>query len=1199
LTDVDIPQSYVRYGNIVNCVPWEDNDRRDKVRPPSKSDIEACRIYIENDILEYKPVYVVTLGNIALHTFVPGAPGIMSARGSRYTCQVPAKEIVEHKMVLYLTDLGLDTTGLTYQELKKLCIQHGYEPRTHEFCVIPLLHPAAILRAGDKRLTLERQFRSDIEYLKSLIMVDDSSAANYRVLTTVEEIKAHCDMLIDLYNQGEIETVVCDIESNMLDSFAEGAELLLLCLCHAPGQSAVVLYNHPESPFHNDILSLSAISNILNDLFRVIPITNHNVKFDIHWLRRIGVEVRRVHNCTYLSAWTLFNNNMDHDLESLATKFTPLKQHKGELQRALDQLKGLVFDDEGKPREPNYGDVELDLLARYCNQDGDATFRLNEVFTKMLHEQNLYEPHHRYSIVPIMPAVAMEQAGVRFNTDLNSVIRDEYNKKINDYYCKLYELEILQEAQRLIEKERDERYQQKLIEAQRTGSKPPNKGKTSTIAINYNGQTVKVPTLGSTQVKRKILFDVLGCTPVSKDSKGKEDTGDPSTDKEVINNLIAECLEHSNKGKWADAYRTRLEVLTLLRDFNIDNTIYTRYLKKLPSYVHKDGLMHTSLNIGTTDTHRWSCSDPSLHIIPKESMVKDAFVPLHDSGLLFFSDYCLADGTLIDTPNGHVPIEQLNPGDFVFTYNHETRRPDVSYVTKTVNAGVAPVLKITLDNGESVVCTKDHKWLVCPSTQQDDPVEVEAQALEVGFRLLPMKRVTAMGYTHLYAHNATKYVKEHIVVARAALGGRPLNSVVHHKNEVKTDNSIGNLEYMDAYEHASKHGSVAATDQYYNDPTKKEKILEGLRRFHQERGFRGSNNPRYGDRRQRRYGNCLNCNKEIEYYASYSNSDGVKKYCSMSCYYEAKRKGLNHKVVSIEDYGVTNVRSITVERDHNYALAAGVFTCNCQNELKVLSIIANDALMKKIFHEGGDIHAAVAAQIGRSRKEAKNTNFGIAYGEQEDGLARRLAIAKSDAKAIIDDWFGKFTGVHAWIKKQYKLADTTTDIWSITGFRRTIPSGSMGRNAKRRRQINTQIQGPASDLGALALSIIHYELGALGFQSKMFAFIHDAIGYSVYPGELYKLALLTKTVMERDVLDFLPWVDVPLEADLSVGVTWKRQVDLTILPEKKLRLSGNPEWVVNVYDTMVRWDSVLAIVGSTEETDKDGNPKLTLEVQFE
>lgn len=65
---------------------------------------------------------------------------------------------------------------------------------------------------------------------------------------------------------------------------------------------------------------------------------------------------------------------------------------------------------------------------------------------------------------------------------------------------------------------------------------------------------------------------------------------------------------------------------------------------------------------------------------------------------------CFVAGSLIETPNGARPIEELRPGDSVFGGSGMVRR--VSGATK---ATTMQLCRVTLDNGEVLTCTPDHR----------------------------------------------------------------------------------------------------------------------------------------------------------------------------------------------------------------------------------------------------------------------------------------------------------------------------------------------------------------------------------------------------------------------------------------------------------------------------------------------------------
>mgnify|MGYP000408541212 CR=1 FL=1 len=69
---------------------------------------------------------------------------------------------------------------------------------------------------------------------------------------------------------------------------------------------------------------------------------------------------------------------------------------------------------------------------------------------------------------------------------------------------------------------------------------------------------------------------------------------------------------------------------------------------------------------------------------------------------------CLVTGTMISTPAGPLPIEELQPGQQVFAYNEERRCITVRAVTQIFRHQDRRYGRLTLDGGRCLLLTGSH-----------------------------------------------------------------------------------------------------------------------------------------------------------------------------------------------------------------------------------------------------------------------------------------------------------------------------------------------------------------------------------------------------------------------------------------------------------------------------------------------------------
>ena len=220
-----------------------------------------------------------------------------------------------------------------------------------------------------------------------------------------------------------------------------------------------------------------------------------------------------------------------------------------------------------------------------------------------------------------------------------------------------------------------------------------------------------------------------------------------------------------------------------------------------------------------------------------------------------------------------------------------------------------------------------------------------------------------------------------------------------------------------------------------------------------------------------------------------------------------------------------------------------------QIELRLLAHLSKDPGLIEAFHQGVDIHTAVAAQVNNVRPEevtkaqrsgAKMVNFGIVYGVTPYGLARRLGVPTSEAEAIITGYKKRFAGITTFLQECIDFAQSNGYVETMLKRRRNLPDIHSNIPARRafaeRNAINSVVQGSAADLIKLAMVDLHALFtGARPPvpNVKMLLQIHDEL---VFEADTQTAAEVQRIVVER--MEKAMTLSVPLKADSSIAANW-------------------------------------------------------------
>jgi DNA polymerase-1 len=252
----------------------------------------------------------------------------------------------------------------------------------------------------------------------------------------------------------------------------------------------------------------------------------------------------------------------------------------------------------------------------------------------------------------------------------------------------------------------------------------------------------------------------------------------------------------------------------------------------------------------------------------------------------------------------------------------------------------------------------------------------------------------------------------------------------------------------------------------------------------------------------------------------------------------------NLQNIPIRSTNGKQIRKAFIPRQPEWKILSADYS---QIELRILAALSEDPSMIQAFNDRQDIHASTAAKIfdvpikdvsREQRSTAKMVNFGIPYGISAFGLAQRLGtVSRTEAQAIIDNYFQQFPTIQNYINDQVEKARKDGYVTTLMGRRRYLrdinsSNGSI-RAASERNAINMPIQGTAADLIKIAMIRISTKMKEANLQSKLLLQVHDELIFDLHPDEESSLKEILETEMVH-AIDF----NCPLEIDIGIGNNW-------------------------------------------------------------
>lgn len=371
-------------------------------------------------------------------------------------------------------------------------------------------------------------------------------------------------------------------------------------------------------------------------------------------------------------------------------------------------------------------------------------------------------------------------------------------------------------------------------------------------------------------------------------------------------------------------------------------------------------------------TDKWSKLDMSLY---------NQSVYYEPNRLSAYYDYesmefCICGDTKIATPNGFINIKELadKGRDYefiVYSYDHNLKKIVPAIGKNAHHTRDEMTYKVIFDDDSFIIGTWEHRLM------KRDGSFSRISELKKGDSMMPFYRKSFYNnenYNWIYSCNSNEghhgWVSEHNLIAEWFYRKKEKNEEVHHIDFNGKNNLPENLKIMNINEHRSYHAKIHNKKLWSNpDYIEKMKLVARASKNFSWNGKRcGTNNPAYfhipfdliietGKKYKTLKGTSkvlgishTKLQREIMWagykdWSTFCDAYNIEK----SKYSTAKVKGeqyvLNHKIKTIEPYGIIPVYDLTVPGYKNFATDT-IFSHNTPEISAALDIYAEESTTK-------------------------------------------------------------------------------------------------------------------------------------------------------------------------------------------------------------------------------------------------------------
>lgn len=443
---------------------------------------------------------------------------------------------------------------------------------------------------------------------------------DYEIITDLDRLEWLADTMM------KVREFAYDTETNTLDVLGPNKKFKCVGISISWGEkyNYYIPLGHVRDEDIDCQLDLDVVVEYLKPVFERedVRIIGHNLKFDMHVLKRIGIEIKTTDLFdTMLASW-LCNENTPNGLKDNSLEKMGLQQtHFAEATATVPNEVKKQFGYKANSK------VTFDLVliedgAPYAIADAFYTYCLYLGFTQELVDEQMDKIYYKMYIPFLQTLYRMEEQGVSVDVEKLRQMGEDMQNDLEELTYQIYELagvefnigssqqkaEILfgwEKPDTPVKKDKVPAKVQKVIEQYKGRELTKNEAQEK---LNKDGYYFdeKGLVFKESNKNRHILEKSFGFKVLSETG-----TGNPSTDSDTIWKL-SQLKIKTNKRK-----QKGVEMCKLMMEYSKLAKLKTAFVDGILEKLYEDGKAHPSFNQIGTDSGRLSCSNPNLQQLPK------------------------------------------------------------------------------------------------------------------------------------------------------------------------------------------------------------------------------------------------------------------------------------------------------------------------------------------------------------------------------------------------------------------------------------------------------------------------------------------------------------------------------------------------------------------------------------------------------